>query len=386
MKHANTLLTLLFLAVVAVSYAAAQTSSPCSDTPMPPNFPYTGSACASSVPFGQGVTPVPLQDGSATTHYGTGANQQIVSLYGTYGNNEQSAGGAALTHYNQGTTLASQIVPLCSDGTPPPTSGCSDGKQPKIVFLFLGFSNCDVEICGGHVDAWDPTRRIQNPPLPQLTSQACATKCPNLGNPDGTHPWNRAFRGNTWDGYEQMSFLRQVYPDVNDTNTWLVDPSVVVFDGALGMQGLDAWDPTSIGYYANNDCTYDRTTSTDPECNYYRVADDLRTNGFSEAQVQAIFIKAADGFPTCDLQNNFCPNTSRPDAYQAEIFLGDILRYLKCCKSTPPGSQIPPAPRYLNLKQVFVTSRIYGGYANATSNGNTCLNPEPFAYQTVTKL
>ena len=64
------------------------------------------------------------------------------------------------------------------------------------------------------------------------------------------------------------------------------------------------------------------------------------------------------------------------DTYQAETYLGDILRYLKCCKGGPGQGG---GPRYLNLKQVFVTSRIYGGWANG--NGNGCLNPEPFAYE-----
>lgn len=71
--------------------------------------------------------------------------------------------------------------------------------------------------------------------------------------------------------------------------------------------------------------------------------------------------------------------TTTADAYQAELYLGDILRYLKCCKITPDGSI--PQPRYPNLKQVFISSRTYGGYANATTNGNTCLNPEPFAFE-----
>jgi len=145
---------------------------------------------------------------------------------------------------------------------------------------------------------------------------------------------------------------------------------------------LDTADP-------NNECKYDRFTSTDPECNYYRVADDLRTNGFSELQVQAIFFKSSDNFPTCDMQFNFCPQTDTPDAYQAEIYLGNILRYLKCCKLNPDGSSTG-FPRYPKLQMVFLASRTYGGYANGNptgnSNNNTCLSPEPFAYQTVTKL
>lgn len=66
------------------------------------------------------------------------------------------------------------------------------------------------------------------------------------------------------------------------------------------------------------------------------------------------------------------------DAYQAEQYLGDILRYLKCCKLGPNGNP-SSNPRYPSLKQVFVTSRIYGGWANGNPNG--CLNPEPLAYE-----
>ena len=67
-----------------------------------------------------------------------------------------------------------------------------------------------------------------------------------------------------------------------------------------------------------------------------------------------------------------------PDAYESQIYIGNILRYLKCCKLDPYG--MPGTfPRYPNLKQVFITSRTYGGYANGTEHG--CLMPEPFAYE-----
>lgn len=379
MKQIRFLLPVLLFSVVAISQSAAQ--APCSDMVMPTGFVYPGSACSSSQPFGS-VTPTPLVDGATNLFYGN--TGQIVSLYGTYGvtDERQTNSPLALTHYSQGITLAGQIQPLCSNGVAPGSSGCTDQKPPKIVFLFIGFSNCDLEICGGHVDAWDAIRANPGPgqvPLPQLAGQACATQCPNLGNPEGGPAYNIAYRDGVSDGYDQLSFLRQVYPP---TGPSLVGPSVVVFDGALGAQTLDKWDPTSIGYYANpnNDCTYDRFHQTDPECNYYRVADDLSLNGFTEAQVQAIFIKSGDNFPSCDLQHNFCPQSSVPDALQAEIYLGDILRYLKCCKLNPDHTS-SGIPRYPNLKQVFLASRTYGGYANATSNGNTCLNPEPFAYE-----
>ena len=110
-----------------------------------------------------------------------------------------------------------------------------------------------------------------------------------------------------------MSLLRQVYPNHNDPNTWLVNSNVVVFNGALGGQTLEKWDPTSAGYYSTNECTYNRFTNDDPECNYTRVQSALALNGYTEAQVQAVFIKSGDDFPTCDLQHNFAtaaPGTS----------------------------------------------------------------------------
>ena len=178
----------------------------------------------------------------------------------------------------------------------------------------------------------------------------------------------------------QQSFLYQVYHPTPQ----LVGGHVVVWDGAFGQQTLDRWDPTSIGHYAqHNDCTFDQYSSVDPECNYVRVHDDLVRNGYSEAQVQAVFLKAADAFPQCDLGGQHCnQGTTEPDAFTAERYMGDIMRYLKCCKLFPV--QYPPVPRYPSLQQVFITSRIYGGYANSAKYG--CLNPEPFAYQIVTKL
>jgi hypothetical protein len=80
------------------------------------------------------------------------------------------------------------------------------------------------------------------------------------------------------------------------------------------------------------------------------------------------------------------PVNGEPDAYTSERYLGNILRYLKCCKLDSNGHSTG-IPRYLNLKQVFLTSRTYGGYAQnpPTTPPVTpppgCLNPEPYAYE-----
>jgi hypothetical protein len=270
--------------------------------------------------------------------------------------------------------LASQIVPLCVDGT----LNCPD-QDRAIVFLFFGFSNCDIEICGGNSDAWDGKDHHQA----HLQGQPCSTRCPNLHNPDPNHPnaWNDAD-----DGITQHSFLYEIYHPMTTTP---VGPHVVVFNGALGQQTLDRWDPIPAGYYwTNNNCDYDPFQSLDPECNYYRVKADLQTNGYSEKQVQAVFLKASNPFPQCDLKGAYCAENlplPKEDAYLSELHMGNILRYLKCCK-LDADHHSTGVPRYPNLKQVFITSRIYGGYANGQTingqpSGHNCLMPEPFAFE-----
>ncbi len=79
--------------------------------------------------------------------------------------------------------------------------------------------------------------------------------------------------------------------------------------------------------------------------------------GLSEQQVQVVWVKVANPNPN--------PTLSLPDAnadaYQLLTSLGNIVRALKV--------------RYPQIRQVFLSSRIYAGYATSP------LNPEPFAYE-----
>ncbi len=122
----------------------------------------------------------------------------------------------------------------------------------------------------------------------------------------------------------------------------LADPAVnhstlVLVNGAAGGQDAKTWDSPS-------------------SANFDRVRDqDLAPQGLSEAQVQVAWVKQADASPTKALPD---PNA---DAYQLEIYLGNIVRAMRA--------------RYPNLQIVYLSSRIYAGYATSS------LNPEPYAFE-----
>ena len=122
----------------------------------------------------------------------------------------------------------------------------------------------------------------------------------------------------------------EVHPSVNH------GPLVIV-NGAAGGKSAAYWD-----------------SPTDPD--YDRVRTQvLAPMGLSELQVQAAWVKVANPGPTVSLPN------SNADAYRLVQQIGNIARALKT--------------RYPNLQQIFLSSRIYAGYATTT------LNPEPYAYE-----
>jgi hypothetical protein len=82
----------------------------------------------------------------------------------------------------------------------------------------------------------------------------------------------------------------------------------------------------------------------------------LGPQGLSEAQVAAVWVKVANAGPTVALPS------PQADAYRLLTQQGNIVRALKV--------------RYPNVQQVFLSTRIFAGYATTT------LNPEPYAYET----
>lgn len=113
--------------------------------------------------------------------------------------------------------------------------------------------------------------------------------------------------------------------------------SLAIVNGAAGGQAASTWDAPT-------------------EANYDRVRDTrLVPQGLSERQVQVVWLKVANPGPQVSLPS------AQADAYVLETAMGNIVRALKV--------------RYPNLQQVFLSSRIYGGYATTT------LNPEPYAYE-----
>jgi len=88
----------------------------------------------------------------------------------------------------------------------------------------------------------------------------------------------------------------------------------------------------------------------------------------TEAQVQVLWIKNANPMPAisnkgtlCDETVSGCVNDTTKEAVYYESQLGQIIRAAKS--------------RYPNLKQIFLSTRIYAGYATIG------LNPEPYAYE-----
>lgn len=133
-------------------------------------------------------------------------------------------------------------------------------------------------------------------------------------------------------GCAAYSFAGQAAADAAVNRTTLA-----IVDGARSGQTADTWDAPSDPNY---DITRDQR---------------LALRGLSERQVQIVWMKVAHAQPRVALPN------AAADANALALRMADIARALKV--------------RYPNLQQVYISSRIYAGYASTT------LNPEPYAYE-----
>ena len=135
------------------------------------------------------------------------------------------------------------------------------------------------------------------------------------------------------------SFLVQAAQDPRINHSTLV-----LVNCAKGGESADRW--------VNNDFG-----------NYTQCKQALSMAGVTAAQVQVILYKNALEFPTQSLTpGSSCSPALLVDACSYERYVGLTARFAR--------TQFP------NVKQMFLHSRIYGGYASAGT-----LNPEPFAYE-----
>lgn len=247
---------------------------------------------------------------------------------------------APIDHDMDGLTLASMIQPLDINGNPSPNG--------RIVFLSIGFSNNTIEFCGG-MNFYDTDGSMDDPAATDCVPPAPLTVCTG-----SNCPFN--FEGG------QQSFMEQAFAPNSGADQ---SGKIVLVDGAKGGQTLPDWDPFSPD---NRNCP------SDCRADYERIDRILASNPnehFSKLQVQSIWIKDSDSLKyqprpaLCPPYPQACPSPNPGnDAFAAEGYMGDILRAIR--------------QQYPNLKQVFMSPRIYGGYANTA--GQT-LNPEPYAFE-----
>jgi hypothetical protein len=152
------------------------------------------------------------------------------------------------------------------------------------------------------------------------------------GNPDpsGRYVLVSIGMSNTTQEFTTFMPMAAADPAVNHA-------TLAIVDGASGGQTADTWDSPT-------DANYDRVRDTR-----------LAPRGLTEAQVQVAWVKVANAGPTVALPQ------AASDAYRLVTQTGDIIRAMKV--------------RYPNLRQVYLSTRIYAGYATTT------LNPEPYAYE-----
>jgi hypothetical protein len=157
----------------------------------------------------------------------------------------------------------------------------------------------------------------------------------SVGFSNWTIEWCSATRSNCI----PQSFVMQAA-----ANPLVNHATLVLVNCAKGGESAERWVDNSFG-------------------NYTQCKEALQRQHVTEAQVQIILYKDGLEFPTRALNpTTRCSPVSLVDACQYEHYVGQTARFVK--------------RQYPSLKQMFLHSRIYGGYAAPGT-----LNPEPYAYE-----
>jgi len=152
-------------------------------------------------------------------------------------------------------------------------------------------------------------------------------------------------------GMSNAAMEFSTFKDLADGDKRVNHAAMTVINGAMGAMTACAWTPA-------------KETPRQHGCGapefipnlYDRIRDEmLKPAGLMEDQVEVIWMKNADPRPKRSLPS------SDAEAYRYEGLIGDMVRAARS--------------RYPNLKLLFISSRIYAGYAS------TPLNPEPYAYE-----
>src|SRR4051812_6769225 len=144
--------------------------------------------------------------------------------------------------------------------------------------------------------------------------------------------------------YQTGSCGTQTFLAVSAQSVRVNHSSLVIVDCAVPGEVANRWLDDTFG-------------------NYTHCLSQLQAAGVTEAQVQVVLYKNGHKFPKESLTaTTVCSAASTVDACALERDIATTARYIKA--------------RYMNVQQMFLHSRIYGGYAASGT-----LNPEPFAYE-----
>jgi hypothetical protein len=152
-------------------------------------------------------------------------------------------------------------------------------------------------------------------------------------------------------GMSNATIEFRVFENLAATDARVNHATMAVVNGAQGAMTACFWR------FATENPVQSGCRALHPLPNQYdRIRDELlQPAGLAEDQVEVIWLKNADPKPSVALP------ASDADAYVYERELGEMARAARA--------------RYPNLKLMFISSRVYAGYAAVP------LNPEPYAYE-----